>query len=153
MTFDIRTLMILEDYLDSFQGIVITVSHDRYFLIVVGRILRLKETENSSSTKADSRIIRQRRRSGRRSLRRARRRIRHLRRSLRIRERTAAEGDPEGNAPRTNVKPREKKLKFSYKEQWEWIRSRTISRSWKRRLRTWKRRSRRPQRTLRSSMS
>ena len=36
---DIRTLMILEDYLDSFQGIVITVSHDRYFLDrVVGRI-------------------------------------------------------------------------------------------------------------------
>ena len=29
---DIKTLMILEDYLDSFQGIVITVSHDRYFL-------------------------------------------------------------------------------------------------------------------------
>ena len=29
---DIRTLTILEDYLDSCQGIVITVSHDRYFL-------------------------------------------------------------------------------------------------------------------------
>ena len=29
---DIRTLTILEDYLDSFQGIVINVSHDRYFL-------------------------------------------------------------------------------------------------------------------------
>lgn len=29
---DIATLQILEDYLDSFQGIVITVSHDRYFL-------------------------------------------------------------------------------------------------------------------------
>lgn len=29
---DIATLRILEDYLDSFQGIVITVSHDRYFL-------------------------------------------------------------------------------------------------------------------------
>jgi len=29
---DIRTLTILEDYRDSFQGIVITVSHDRYFL-------------------------------------------------------------------------------------------------------------------------
>ncbi len=29
---DIRTLTILEDYLDSFQGIVIAVSHDRYFL-------------------------------------------------------------------------------------------------------------------------
>ncbi len=29
---DIRTLTILEDYLDAFDGIVITVSHDRYFL-------------------------------------------------------------------------------------------------------------------------
>ena len=29
---DIKTLQILEDYLDSFQGIIITVSHDRYFL-------------------------------------------------------------------------------------------------------------------------
>lgn len=29
---DISTLTILEDYLDSFNGIVITVSHDRYFL-------------------------------------------------------------------------------------------------------------------------
>ena len=29
---DIRTLTILEDYLDRFDGIVIVVSHDRYFL-------------------------------------------------------------------------------------------------------------------------
>ena len=29
---DIQTLRILEDYLDSFAGIIITVSHDRYFL-------------------------------------------------------------------------------------------------------------------------
>ncbi|MGN0343520.1 MAG: ABC-F family ATP-binding cassette domain-containing protein [Lachnospiraceae bacterium] len=29
---DIQTLTILEDYLDSFDGIVIVVSHDRYFL-------------------------------------------------------------------------------------------------------------------------
>ena len=36
---DIQTLVILEDYLDTFPGIVITVSHDRYFLYrVVNRI-------------------------------------------------------------------------------------------------------------------
>lgn len=29
---DIQTLTILEEYLDSFQGIVVAVSHDRYFL-------------------------------------------------------------------------------------------------------------------------
>ena len=34
---DIQTLTILEDYLDSFDGIVITVSHDRYFLDRVAR--------------------------------------------------------------------------------------------------------------------
>lgn len=30
--FDIETLAVLEDYLDGFNGVVITVSHDRYFL-------------------------------------------------------------------------------------------------------------------------
>ncbi|MFB1049698.1 ABC-F family ATP-binding cassette domain-containing protein [Paraliobacillus sp. JSM ZJ581] len=29
---DVQTLSVLEDYLDSFPGVVITVSHDRYFL-------------------------------------------------------------------------------------------------------------------------
>lgn len=41
---DISTLQILEDYLDRFQGIVITVSHDRYFLDrVVRRIFSFEE--------------------------------------------------------------------------------------------------------------
>lgn len=41
---DIATLQILEDYLDHFQGIVITVSHDRYFLDrVVRRIFSFEE--------------------------------------------------------------------------------------------------------------
>lgn len=41
---DIQTLTILEDYLDSFDGIVITVSHDRYFLDrVVRRIFAFEE--------------------------------------------------------------------------------------------------------------
>lgn len=49
---DITTLRILEDYLDSFPGIVIVVSHDRYFLDrVAGRMFifegegRLRQSE------------------------------------------------------------------------------------------------------------
>lgn len=39
---DIPTMTILEDYLNSFAGIVITVSHDRYFLdTIADRILEL----------------------------------------------------------------------------------------------------------------
>lgn len=41
---DIQTLSILEDYLDQFPGIVVTVSHDRYFLDrVVSRILAFED--------------------------------------------------------------------------------------------------------------
>lgn len=41
---DIATLRILEDYLDSFRGIVIVVSHDRYFLDrTVRRIFAVEE--------------------------------------------------------------------------------------------------------------
>lgn len=41
---DIPTLTILEDYLNSFVGIVVTVSHDRYFLDnVADRILAFEE--------------------------------------------------------------------------------------------------------------
>lgn len=41
---DIITLAILEDYLDNYEGIVITVSHDRYFLDrVVRRIFAFEE--------------------------------------------------------------------------------------------------------------
>lgn len=41
---DITTLTVLEDYLDSFAGIVITVSHDRYFLDrIVKRIFAFEQ--------------------------------------------------------------------------------------------------------------
>lgn len=41
---DIATLTILEDFLDHFQGIVITVSHDRYFLDrIVNRIFAFEK--------------------------------------------------------------------------------------------------------------
>lgn len=42
---DVTTLSILEDYLDNFDGIVIVVSHDRYFLDrVVRRIFAFEES-------------------------------------------------------------------------------------------------------------
>jgi len=41
---DIQTLCILEDYLDTFPGILITVSHDRYFLDrVIRRLFAFEE--------------------------------------------------------------------------------------------------------------
>ncbi|MDD3360286.1 MAG: ABC-F family ATP-binding cassette domain-containing protein [Hespellia sp.] len=44
---DIQTLTILEDYLDHFDGIVITVSHDRYFLDrIVRRIFAFEDGGN-----------------------------------------------------------------------------------------------------------
>ena len=47
---DIPTLTILEDYLDSFAGIVIAVSHDRYFLDnIVDRIFAFEGRWTSGS--------------------------------------------------------------------------------------------------------
>lgn len=43
---DITTLRVLEDYLDDFQGIVVVVSHDRYFLDrIVNRIFALENEQ------------------------------------------------------------------------------------------------------------
>ena len=119
---DIQTLMILEDYLDSFQGIVITVSHDRYFLDrVVGRIFafegdgRLQQYEGGFTDYQAAKAEREAKLAESAAENPA-----AAKKSADKGNGTAAEGDPEGNAPRTNVKPREKKLKFSYKEQREW---------------------------------
>ncbi len=119
---DIRTLMILEDYLDSFQGIVITVSHDRYFLDrVVGRIFafegdgKLQQYEGGFTDYQAAKAEREAKLAESTAENPA-----SAKKSADKGNGTAAEGDPEGNAPRTNVKPREKKLKFSYKEQREW---------------------------------
>ena len=95
---DIQTLTILEHYLDSFEGIVITVSHDRYFLDrVVQRILafegngKINQYEGGFSD---------------------------------YKENTTYVMSTIGNAPKkekssAKEKPRTKRLKFSYQEQKE----------------------------------
>ncbi|WP_125141981.1 ABC-F family ATP-binding cassette domain-containing protein [Clostridium transplantifaecale] len=109
---DIRTLTILEDYLDHFQGIVITVSHDRYFLDrVVRRIFAfegdgvVKQYEGGYTDYQAALDERNQE------------------------ENSAAEGKSgqAGQAAQTGGRknwkegqPRDKKPKFSYKEQREW---------------------------------
>lgn len=107
---DIQTLTILEDYLDSFPGIVITVSHDRYFLDRVVRRIFAFEGEG---------------------------RVTQYEGGYTDYQAAFAEKYPEGTLPsglgvgkkssdvkegkKSNEKPKgEKKLKFSFKEQREW---------------------------------
>ena len=108
---DIKTLMILEDYLDSFQGIVITVSHDRYFLDrVVRRIFAfegngtLRQYEGGFTDYQAAKAERE----------------------TALLEAGSAAGQAGQPAEKLRdekkrtEKPREKKLKFSYMEQKEW---------------------------------
>lgn len=95
---DIPTLTILEDYLDSFSGIVITVSHDRYFLDnVVDRIFafeengRLRQYEGGYTDYLES-----------------------------VQKEPEVKGSMEKKSPEKDWKQnRPAKLKFSYKEQKE----------------------------------
>ena len=107
---DIRTLAILEDYLDHFQGIVIAVSHDRDFLDRVVR--RIFAFEGDGAVKqyeggyTDYQAALEERGQGQE-------------------ESTAAKAGAEDQSQpnRKNWKegqPRETKLKFTYKEQREW---------------------------------
>ncbi len=102
---DITTLTVLEDYLDSFEGIVIAVSHDRYFLDrVVRRIFAFQEDGTLKQSEGGYT-------------------------DYEIREneakKTSGSFSDEGKVTKTGslsskVKPREKKLKFTFAEQKEY---------------------------------
>ena len=108
---DIETLEILEDYLDGFAGIVIVVSHDRYFLDrTVDRIFsfegggRLKQYEGGFSDyyekkQAENGIISD---GATQSVK------------------EAVSGDTTSAKPKKYYKERENKLKFTYAEQKEY---------------------------------
>ena len=108
---DIETLEILDDYLDGFAGIVIVVSHDRYFLDrTVDRIFSFegggrlkqyeggfsdyhekKQTENGIASDGATQSVKE-----------------------------AASGDMTSAKPKKYYKERENKLKFTYAEQKEY---------------------------------
>ena len=105
---DIQTLTILEEYLDSFPGIVITVSHDRYFLDRVVRRIFAFEGEGKVTQYEGG--------------------FTDYQAAFRVRY---PEGLPGQNQPSTQKtdggekkskeKPKlERKIKFTYKEQKEW---------------------------------
>jgi len=105
---DIQTLTILEDYLDSFQGIVVTVSHDRYFLDrVVRRIFAFEGQGNVTQYEGgftDYQAAFQEK----------------YPEGLPGQAEEAAKNS-EATEKKTKEKPRgERKLKFSFKEQREW---------------------------------
>ena len=102
---DIATLQTLEDYLDSFRGIVIAVSHDRYFLDrTVHRIFALEEGGHVSRYEGGYTDYRQK--ADQKD----------------VLEKTAAESPAgESSVARKNWKSGQtKKLKFSYQEQKEY---------------------------------
>lgn len=102
---DIPTITILEDYLQSFSGIVITVSHDRYFLDdIADRIFafegegRLVQYEGGYTDYVQAR---QRRESGR------------------TEKPAAGESEKKAASAKGWKQNRQEKLKFSFKEQRE----------------------------------
>lgn len=109
---DIQTLTILEDYLDRFQGIVIVVSHDRYFLDrITRRIFAFEEggaVVQYEGGYTDYQFARERKDA------------------LFEGKETETFGEKEENIEKDNRKnwkenqPKTQKLKFSFKEQKEW---------------------------------
>ena len=97
---DITTLTILEDYLDHFQGIVIVVSHDRYFLDrTVNRIFSFEEDGFIKQYEGGYSDY-------------------HVKRQQEDPEKKVTTSEKE-KPVKIETKEREKKLKFTYQEQKE----------------------------------
>lgn len=106
---DIQTLGILEDYLDAFDGIVVTVSHDRYFLDrIVTRIFafegegQIQQYEGGYEDYLKARAIRYPEKYGE------------------IGKAKASTGTAKTSGSEKKTSSKSRKLKFSYKEQREY---------------------------------
>lgn len=108
---DIETMTILEDYLDSFDGIVITVSHDRYFLDrVVRRIFSFEENGVIDQYEGGyTDYIKRKKEKG----------LLEENALLKTKSSSAGKSDSD-KTEKEEYKIRNKKLKFSYNEQREY---------------------------------
>ena len=108
---DIETMTILEDYLDSFDGIVITVSHDRYFLDrVVRRIFSFEENGVIDQYEGGYTDYINRKKE---------KRLLEENALLKTKSSSAGKSDSD-KTEKEEYKIRNKKLKFSYNEQREY---------------------------------
>lgn len=105
---DIQTLTILEDYLDHFDGIIVIVSHDRYFL---------DRTVNRIFSFEGNGVIRQS--EGGYSDYLIRKELESLPEEPGIASVKGDKANKRGQTKNDSWKQHEKKLKFSYKEQRE----------------------------------
>lgn len=112
---DIETMTILEDYLDSFDGIVITVSHDRYFLDrIVRRIFAFEGNGVISQYEGGyTDYI---------NKKKAEKELANSNQSLAEQKKwgSGKENKLSGNEKKESYKHKNKKLKFSYNEQREY---------------------------------
>ena len=90
---DIMTLSILEDYLQSFPGPILAVSHDRFFLD--------KLAESVWEVRGDGQVLR------------------YTGNWSDWNRKQVRESAPKEEKPKAQERPRQRKLKFSYKEQRE----------------------------------
>ena len=110
---DIATLRVLEDFLDEFAGIVITVSHDRYFLDRT--VDRIAAFENGNIVVYEGDYTEYQEKSGRIEADS----IDSVDSGSGLHIKKSNEKKKEGREQWIASKNKEKKLKFSYKEQKE----------------------------------
>ena len=110
---DIATLRVLEDFLDEFAGIVITVSHDRYFLDRT--VDRIAAFENGNIVVYEGDYTEYQEKSGRIEADS----IDRVDSGSGLHIKKSNEKKKEGREQWLASKNKEKKLKFSYKEQKE----------------------------------
>ncbi|WP_312098210.1 ABC-F family ATP-binding cassette domain-containing protein [Niallia sp.] len=94
---DTQTLMVLEDYLDDFNGVVITVSHDRYFLDKVAEQLLILKGNGVIDTYYGN-----------------------YSEYLEVERKEEQQTKVKAEAPVAKKESKEKKVKLSYNEQREW---------------------------------